>query len=77
MQYNYYKASWRVVTVRRAQLMGIRVSHSFGYYVLIDPVPVQDWKRDARIQCWCKTKKIALDEVQRLKECQVKGYLWF
>ena len=58
---NYYKATFSVVTARRAKRMGVRASRSYGYYVLIDP-PVTDEARrpgTERIQVWANTRELA------------------
>jgi len=76
MSYDYYKATWSVVTARQARRLGVKVSRDYGYYVLIDP-PVYDAGKlpgSERVKCWCKTKTIAEDQVHRLQEYQRLGY---
>ncbi len=57
MTFNYYKATFSVVTARQAQRMGIRISRPNGYYVLIDPPVTTEARRPGteRIQAWCKS----------------------
>jgi hypothetical protein len=72
---NYYKATFSVVTARRAKRMGIRVSRPDGYYVLIDP-PVESKARlpgTERIQAWCKTKQSAETMAAKYREWQRTG----
>ena len=73
---NYYRATFAVVTARRAKRMGIRASRSYGYYILVDP-PVRDEARlpgTERVQCWCKTKPVAEAQANAYREYQRNGY---
>ena len=45
MTFNYYKATFSVVTARRARRMGIKASRPYGYYVLIDPPVTTEARR--------------------------------
>ncbi len=74
--YNYYKATFRCVTARRARLMGIPVSRHYGYYVLVDP-PVCDAGRRPgmeAVESWCATKYVAERSAEDRRDAQRKGY---
>ena len=75
MTFNYYKATFSVVTARRAKRMGIRVSRPYGYYVLIDPPVTTEARRPGteRIQAWCKSKGIAERQAENYRKWQRKG----
>ena len=86
MTYNYYKATFSVVTARRAKLLGILVwrccasttvvrrTTPYGYYVLIDPPVTTEGRCAGRVRCWCKTKQIADEQAESYRESQRRGY---
>jgi hypothetical protein len=74
--YDYYRARYCIVTARRAQIMGIRTSRSYGYYVLIDP-PMRSAGKlpgSERVRCWCRSKAGAMEAVEYNRRCQRLGF---
>ncbi len=74
MTYNYYAATFFVVTARRATIMGVKVWRDYGYYVLIHPRVTNEGRIDGRVRCWCKTKEIANEQAESYRNSQRMGY---
>ncbi len=76
MTNDYYKATFRVVTARQAERLGVRISRPYGYYVLIAP-PVKTEARlpgAERIQAWCHSKQSAERQAEDYRKSQRMGY---
>ena len=74
--YNYYKATFTFATANTVQKMGIPVTRENGYYVLVHPPVQSEGRRPGleRIECWCRTKKVAEHELASRLRAQKRGY---
>lgn len=74
--FNYYTATFRVVTARRAAIEGNRVARDYGYYVLIDPPVTCEGRLPGceRIESWCATKDVAERAAEDRRYSQRMGY---
>jgi hypothetical protein len=72
--YNYYKARFYVQTAKRAISEGVPLRAHYGYVVRIDPPVHDEGRRLPSVQAWCRTKRIAEDNIERTKDALHKGY---
>lgn len=69
--WNAYTTRFFVTTVKRAIMQGQNTSWKYGYAVRCFP---KDPSRSSDIYCWCKTKAIAIDQLQRYQDSKNKGF---